>query len=180
MKIPFMAAAFATLLIASPGLAQQPPKPLIESYGTPFPTTGAVERPDSKLRYRVVFSVTKAAADPTKPSPSLDKIARFLNLLDADGVRIKPGDVVAIIYGPATSVVTTDAGYAAKTKATTNPNSPLIAKLQAAGVVVAVCGQALSAHQIATSDLAPGIRVDVAAMTTLVALQLRGFAVLTD
>lgn len=180
MKALFATAVLASLCIAAPALAQQPPKPLIDSYGAPFPTTDAVERPDPTLRYRVVFSVTKAAADPSKPTPSLDKIARFLNLLDADGVCVKPGDVVAIIYGPATAVVATDAGYAAKTKALTNPNLPLIAKLQAAGVVVAVCGQALSAHQIPSSDLAPGIRVDVAAMTTLANLQLRGWAVLTD
>jgi intracellular sulfur oxidation DsrE/DsrF family protein len=180
MKVFLTATLLATAFAAAPAFAQQRGAPLIEPYGTTSPTDGAAERPDKTLRYRVVFNVTKAGADASKPNPSLEKIARFLNLLAADGVRAQPGDVVAIIYGPATSIVATDAVYAIKTKAETNPNLPLIAKLRAAGVTVAVCSQALHGNNIATKDVAPDVRVDVSAMTTMATLQLRGWALIPE
>ncbi|WP_288046463.1 DsrE family protein [Sphingomonas sp.] len=52
--------------------------------------------------------------------------------------------------------------------------------MKAAGVVVAVCGQALQAHKYAVKDVAPGVRVDVSAMTTMANLQLRGWALLPE
>ena len=105
----------------------------------------AKERPDRSLRYRVLFSVTKAAATPDQVNPSLEKVARFVNLLGADGVHPKPGDVVVIMQGPATPLVLTDARYAERNKVASNPNLPLIAALRSAGVSVRVCSQARSA-----------------------------------
>lgn len=180
MKLFVTAAILATAFTAAPACAQQRGTPAIENYGATAPTDGAAERPDPTLRYRVLFDVTRASADASKPSPSLEKIARFLNLLATDGVHPKPGDVVAIVYGPATPVVATDAVYATRTKAPINPNLPLIARLQAAGVTVAVCSQALHGNDIATKDVAPGIRVDVSAITTQATLQLRGWALIPD
>jgi intracellular sulfur oxidation DsrE/DsrF family protein len=180
MKMLFVAAALATTAAAGPSFAQQHRAPAIAPFGAAFATEGAMERPDPALHYRVVFPVTKASADPAKPNASLERVARFLNLLAADGVRVKPGEIVAILYGPATPVITNDAVYAAQTKAPNNPNIALIAKLKAAGVVVAVCGQALQAHKYAVKDVAPGVRVDVSAMTTMANLQLRGWALLPE
>ena len=180
MKIWFAVAALVTIAAASPSFAQQHRAPAVESFGASFPTEGALERPDPALRYRVVFPVTKASADPAKPNASLERVARFLNLLAADGVHVKPGDIVAILYGPATQIITNDAVYAAQTKVPNNPNIALITKLRAAGVVVAVCGQALRAHKYEGKDVAPGVRVDVSAMTTMANLQLRGWALLPE
>ena len=180
MKKFVTAAILAIIFTAAPAFAQHHGTPPIEPYGATSPTDGAAERPDPTLRYRVLVNVTNASADASRPSPSLEKIARFLNLLAADGVRPQAGDVVAIVHGPATWVVATDAPYAARTKAPNNPNLPLIAKLQAAGVTVAVCSQALHGNNIATKDVAPGIRVDVSAITTLATLQLRGWALIPD
>ena len=180
MKIWFAVAALVTIAAASPSFAQQHRAPAVESFGASFPTEGAMERPDPALHYRVVFPVTKASADPAKPNASLERVARFLNLLAADGAHVKPGEIVAILYGPATQIVTNDTVYAAQTKAPNNPNIALIAKLKAAGVVVAVCGQALRAHKYEGKDVAPGVRVDVSAMTTMANLQLRGWALLPE
>ncbi|MFA5964803.1 MAG: DsrE family protein [Sphingomonas sp.] len=180
MKLFVTAAILATAFTTAPALAEQRGTPAIENYGATAPTDGAAERPDPTLRYRVLFNVTRASADASKPSPSLEKIARFLNLLAADGVHPQPGDVVAIVYGPATPVIATDTVYAARTRAPGNPNLPLIAKLQAAGVTVAVCSQALHGNGIATGNVAPGVRVDVSAITTQATLQLRGWALIPD
>lgn len=168
-------------LTAMPGtLSAQPSTPRIAGYGAIVPLTGSEMRAEPGLRYRLVYNVTKAAATPDKVNPSLDKVARLLNLLARDNIRPVPGDIVVIVHGAATPIVANSTAYAAKTKAGLNPNLDLIDKLRAAGVTVAVCSQALHANRMSAKQLAPGIRIDLSAMTTLATLQLRGWALIPD
>src|SRR3546814_7381493 len=81
------------------------------------------------------------------------------------------GDIVAVVHGPATPIVAINPD---------NPNLALIAALQEAGVTVAICSQAMNRAELSADDLAPGVRVDAAAITTLTNLQLRGWAVVYD
>lgn len=178
-----MAVLAAILMLqAAPALAQTSIRP-VSDYGATVNPARTAERPDPELRYRVVFSVTEAAAEPGKVNPSLEKVARFLNLLGQDGVRIQPGDVVAVVHGPATASVVKDGPYAMRAKdasVTGNPNLPLIAALKKAGVVVSVCSQALHGQKFEADDVAPDVRLDVAALTTMVNLQLRGYALVPE
>ncbi len=165
----------------APLAAQQPAlHPVIQDFGAVHPVQGAKERPDPKLTYRVLFSVTKAAAAPDRVNPSIEKVARFLNLLGIDGVRPKAGNVVVVIHGPATQIITTDAVYAARTKTTANPNSSLISALRAAGVSIRVCSQAMVGNEIAVDQVMSGVEIDDAALVTMANLQLRHFVLLTD
>ncbi len=168
------------LAILPATLSAETSAPRIAGYGAIAPLTGGETRAEPGLRYRLVFSVTKAAATPDKVNPSLDKVARLLNLLGRDNILPAPGDIVVIVQGAATPIVTNSTVYAAKTKAMSNPNLELIAKLRKAGVIVAVCSQALHANSISSGELAPAIRIDLSAMTTLAALQLRGWALIPD
>lgn len=161
-------------------VSAQTSAPRIAGYGAIAPLTGNETRAEPGLRYRLVFNVTKAAATPDKVNPSLDKVARLLNLLGRDKIRPAPGDLIVIVHGTATPIVANSTAYGAKTKARLNPNLELMAKLREAGVTVAVCSQALHAHRISAKQLAPGVRVDLSAMTTLAALQLRGWALIPD
>lgn len=168
------------IIVMPATLSAQPMAPRIAGHGAIAPLTGDETRADPALRYRLVFNVTKAAAAPDKVNPSLDKVARLLNLLGRDAIRPAAGDIVVIVHGAATPIVASSAVYEAKTKAKLNPNLELIKKLRDAGVTVAVCSQALHANRITAKDLAPGVRVDLSAMTTLAALQLRGWALIPD
>ena len=154
--------------------------PVIPGYGGVVVTPGASERPDPKLRYRVVFNITKAAAEPDKPNPGLERVARFVNLLGADNVRPAPGDIVAIVQAGATPAILQNAAYAARTKEAENPNVALIAALAKAGVSVRVCSQAMAGHGITPDQVIKGIVIDDAALTTMANLQLRGFALIPD
>lgn len=180
MRLRTVIALFLTLGTVPATLGAQTSSPRTAGYGAIAPLTGAETRAEPGLRYRLVFSVTKAAATPDKVNPSLDKVARLLNLLGRDNIRPAPGDIVVIVQGAATPIVTSSIVYAAKTTARSNPNLELIAKLRQAGVIVAVCSQALHANRIASGDLAPAVRIDLSAMTTLAALQLRGWALIPD
>ena len=170
-------AAAMTIPAAS---AQMRDGPAISGYGKTFPTDGAQTRPDAKLRYRVLFNITKAAPSPDKLNPSLEKVARFVNLLAVDGVKPSPGDIVAIVHGPATPSIVKNAAFGRKAEGKANPNLELITKLQAAGVTVAVCDQALHGQGFQQEEVATGVRIDVSALTTLATLQLRGWALIPD
>lgn len=175
-----MLGAVCCVLIASPTMAQPIDESPVPAYGRIYPRDGAAQRPDPDLDYRVVFDITKPASDPARPNRSLEAVARFLNLLAADGVRPTPGHVVAIVHGPATPAIASNGAYARKTGQAENPNLALIERLRAAGVVVAVCGQAMQGNGFAASEVAPGVRIDVSALTTLANLQLRGWALIPD
>lgn len=175
-----LAAVMMMLMATSGAMAADLRHPVVQGYGAISPVPAASERPDPALRYRVLFSITKAGGSADQVNPALEKVARFLNLLGDDGVRPKSGDVVVIIHGPATPLVTTDAAYGARTKAAKNPNLPLVAALRAAGVSVRVCSQALVGNTIDPAAVAKNVDIDVSALTTMATLQLRGWTLIPD
>lgn len=177
-SLAFLFAA-ASLSWASPLLAGAPAVPPVPHFGAVVPLPDAANQPDPALQYRVVFDIDAAAGDNNAPHPSFVKVARLLNLLATRGVRPRDGDVVAIVHGPAMAAIMTQEAHKARF-GIGNPNETLIAELEAAGAQVHVCGQALHARKIAASEVVPQVKVDLAAVTTLATLQLRGFALITD
>ena len=174
-----MVVGLCAVTTAVPSVAAGPSFPVIKGYGGIETTEGAAERPDKSVRYRVIFNVTKGPAAPGKINPTLDRIARFINLLGADGVRPAAGDLVAIVHGPATALVMDDASYRAKF-GVPNPNLELIERFRQNGTEVRVCSQALASNKIARKMVNPAVQVDVSAMTTLANLQLKEYALIPD
>lgn len=178
------------LRLAAPSLLLLAGCQSVATRGTPFTAVpgfgAAVDVPaaasprGSRIAVRAVFPATRAAASPDKVLPALDKAARYLNLLALQGVRAAPGDVV-VVSGPATPAVLTDPAYRNRNPSVaSNPNLPPIRALALAGATVRVCGQALHAQGIAASEVAPGVRQDLSAMTALVELQSRGHALIPE
>jgi intracellular sulfur oxidation DsrE/DsrF family protein len=176
------AAADAIFLAVTTGLAQAqaPTRPAVPGFGATHTAPRTAERPSKSLRYKVPFSVTQGNDDTTKPNASLDKVARFMNLLASDGIRPVRGDVVAVMHGKATPIVMDNAAYRASNNAAANPNLELIEQLKKAGVSVRVCSQALAAASIAPEAVDKRGEIDVAALTTIANLQLRRYALSPD
>jgi intracellular sulfur oxidation DsrE/DsrF family protein len=174
MRATATAALLALIMPMAPAAAQ-----VINGYGTVRPMKEAQEPPSPELRYRIVFDITKAAEQPAKVNPGLDRVARFVNLLAREGIRPTRGDLVAIIHGPATPS-TLNADAYRKRNGAPNPNTDLIRQLTAAGVSIRVCSQALAGHRIAAADVDEGVQIDVAGVTTLANLQLRGYSLIPD
>ena len=177
-KLPLLI-GLAGLFIPAGAFAQDARHPVIPGYGAITPMPDAANMPDKALAYRALFNITKGPSGPGKVNPSLDKVARFINLLGSGGVRAGEGNLVAIVHGAATPLVLSDAAYRAK-YGPANPNIPLIAALRRAGAEVHVCSQALAGHKIKRGELNPDIIVDLSAMTTLSTLQLKGWALIPD
>lgn len=172
------AALIAGLLGLTSAAAQDAGPPAIAGYGKTLPSEGLANPPDKAVRYRVVFEITRAAAEPGQVNPALERVARFMNVLSASGVRPLAGDVVVVIHGPATPSVLDDAAYATRFNQA-NPNTALFAALRRAGVDLHVCNFALANAKIDRASVTAGITVDVAAMVTLATLQLKGWAIIS-
>ena len=118
MRAATAAVAAALLLAMTTGLTQAqtqaPAGPAVPGFGATHTAPRAAEHPSKSLRYKVLFSVTQGDDDTTKPNASLDKVARFMNLLAADGIRPVRGDVVAVMHGKATPIVMDDTAYRAR------------------------------------------------------------------
>jgi intracellular sulfur oxidation DsrE/DsrF family protein len=159
--------------------AQEVQHPAIAGFGAIKPLPDAANRPAPGETTRALFEISSDASGPRGVNGSLDKVARFLNLLASAGVEPHQAQVKVIVHGPATPLVMSGDAYRDRF-GTANPHTPLIDALQQAGVEFHVCGQALAGQGIATEAVASGITVDLSAMTTLVLLQQKGWSVVSD
>ena len=115
--------------------------PTIHGAGKIHPMPQAAYQPDAHATYKVVFSLSHFGAKPGEVSPSLEHVARAVNLYVNAGVPLSHLKFVAIAAGPATPIALNDAQYR-KIYGVANPNLEVIAQLRKAGVDVAVCAQA--------------------------------------
>lgn len=149
--------------------------PAIDGAGRIHPLPQAAYQPDPAATYRVVFSLSRAGATPMDVSPSLDNVARAVNLYVNAGVPLSHLKFVAIAAGKATPIVLNDVQYQ-KLYGVPNPNLALIAKLRKAGVDVAVCAQAMAEHDFHFSWADAHITVALSGLTTVIDLQQEGYA----
>ena len=172
---PFVSILLALSLLpaaafASDGLA-------ITGAGKIHPLPQAAYQPNHKAIYKVVFSLTKAADKPDEVNPSLDRVARAVNLYANAGVPLSHLKFVAIASGPATPMVLNDEQYK-KLYSVANPNLPVIEQLRKAGVDIAVCGQAVAEHQYQDNWVDTHVTLALSALTTVTELEQQGYALM--
>ena len=152
----------------------------VPNYGAVAPLPDAKERPEPSRTYKVVFDISKGAPESGKPAQGLDRVARYVNMLAEGGVSRQRRQIVAVLHGPATEAVMTDEAFGHRHAGAKNPNAPLIAELEAAGVDVRVCGQAMTAMKIAPAEVLPGVQIDLAALMTVTHKQFDGYALVVN
>ncbi len=158
--------------------AQDTPKPLwqtprVEGLGgvVSIPQASDPPRPEAKI----VLDATAGPGD-GPVHPVIERTARLLNLYELEGPAARPQAVIVVLHGGATTLALDDAAYAAAFDTADNPHRQALAKLRAAGVTLAVCGQSLARGGYPLDVVADDIEVVHSAMTTLVNKQAQGFA----
>jgi intracellular sulfur oxidation DsrE/DsrF family protein len=151
--------------------------PTIEAAGRMHALPDAAYRPEKKQTYRVVFAVTRGTDKPAAVNASLDRVARTVNLYVDAGVPLRQLKFVAVLSGPATNAALDDDHYK-QLFGIENPNLPLIQKLRAAGVDVAVCGQAVAESDYEFDWVSKQITLALSALTTVTTLQSKGYALM--
>lgn len=169
----------AAALAVSATTANAAPR-AVPDYGAFVPVPEGKERPVPARDYKVVFEVAEGAHDPAKPLEGLQRVARLVNLLAAEGVPASHRHIVAVLDAAATEAIMTDKAFAARHSGASNPNVKLIEELAAAGVSVRVCGQAMAGHKITPDQVIPSVEIDLSALTTVANKQLEGYALIED
>jgi intracellular sulfur oxidation DsrE/DsrF family protein len=151
--------------------------PALRGVGKMHPLPKAAYQPQRNETYKIVFSVTIGGSQPDEVSPSLDRVARTVNLYASAGVPLNHLKFVAVMSGAATDGALDNQHYRRK-YGVDNPNLDLIRVLRKAGVDVAVCGQAAAEHQDRYEWIAPEVTLALSALTTISTLEHQGYALL--
>jgi intracellular sulfur oxidation DsrE/DsrF family protein len=151
--------------------------PALPGVGKMHPLPKAAYQPQKNETYKVVFTVTKAGSKPDELSPSLDGVARAVNLYVSAGVPLNHLKFVVVMHGAATDAALDNEHYRQK-YGSNNPNLDLIRKLRNVGVDVAVCGQAAAEHQDQYEWIAPEVTLALSALTTITTLEHQGYGLM--
>jgi intracellular sulfur oxidation DsrE/DsrF family protein len=151
--------------------------PTVTGFGKMHPLPRAAYQPQKEATYKIVFSVTKAGDKPGEVSPSLDQVARAVNLYASAGIPLDHLKFVAILHGAATAAALDQAHYKQQL-GVDNPNLEIIRKLRTAGIDVAVCGQAVAEHHFQYEWIAPNVTLALSAMTTITILENEGYGLM--
>jgi len=119
--------------------------------------------------FKVSFDLAKAA-EPGANNRYLESAARFLNMHTAAGVPADNIDIAIVVHGPAAIDLVNDDRYGGP-----NANTGLIAALLNAGVSIELCGQTAAYRNIEKTDLLPGVKLSLSAMTSHALLQQNGY-----
>jgi intracellular sulfur oxidation DsrE/DsrF family protein len=152
---------------------------MIEGYGAVEPIPNATFHLDRGIDYRVVFDCRTAATADDGVNPGLDRIARFLNLLEQDGIPPGRAKLAAVFHSEPTKATLSDAAYRRRLGAS-NPNSELIGLLKEQGVELLVCGQSVVSRGFGLDEADSRFVMAVSSMSALAVYQLRGFALLLE
>jgi intracellular sulfur oxidation DsrE/DsrF family protein len=149
--------------------------PTIQGFGKIAPAPDAAMQPSKDIEYKVVFSMT-GGGDADKVNPSLDRVARAVNLFTSAGVPLSHLHFVVVVHGPATPSVLDNAHYRQKFSMD-NPNVKLISELDKVGVKVVVCAQALAHNGLPRDWVYPQVEITLSAITDIIMLEQRGFVI---
>lgn len=146
--------------------------PAITEYGMVAKVPGMEPLPKD-AQFKVSFDVSRQAKTATV-NRSIESAARFINMHAAAGVKPENVELAMVIHGSAVKDMTADAFYQQATSGQ-NANAALIKVLQENGVKFYVCGQSAAYHGVKHTDLLPGVKMALSAMTAHALLQQQGY-----
>jgi hypothetical protein len=142
----FLAVSASAFAAGNPSPQELWQTPALVGVGKEHPLPQAAYQPQPQETYNVVFSITKAADTPTEINPSLEHVARVVNLYTSAGVPLSHLNFVAMIYEQAADAALDDEHYHQK-YGVDNPNLGVIRTLRNAGIDVAVSGETIADQQ---------------------------------
>ena len=171
------AALLTLLLISAPALAQDRSSfvagPVLPEIGPIAPVESDVPIPKG-TKFKIAFDVS-AKATPGVLSRQIETAARTLNMHVAAGIPQKNVQIVVIVHGPAGWDLVKSDVYAARNDGKANASADAVQKLIGAGVEFILCGQSAASLGIKKTDLLPGVKMALSAITAHALYQQRGY-----
>lgn len=172
-----IAFALAVALSGSQAAGQKPkPKngPVVKAYGPVYPVLDPDFETPTDLEYKAVFDVAAAPHEADAVNPSIETIARFLNMHAQAGVPPNRLHAAIVLHGAAGKDALGHAAYRERF-GTDNPSLELMEALAASGVRILLCGQTAGSRGFERAELAEPVELALSAMTALVVLQEQGY-----
>lgn len=170
--LSFRSLVFLGALLLSPAAHAEQSRfttgPVIADYGPVADVEGAAPIP-AHTRFKVVFDVSEGA-DPGTVNRGLESAARFLNMHARAGIPPSHIRLAIVVRGSAARDLTVH-----PRPGEDNANAGLVAALIANHVDIYLCGQSAAHADISASDLLPGVRLALSAMTAHALLQQQGY-----
>ena len=146
--------------------------PLIKNYGP----HAAVEQDYSfakDSKFKVAFDVTEPG-DVNVLNRKFVSLARFLNMHVANGIPAENLNLALVVHSKALQGLLNDNAFSQRFEGQ-NPNKELIQELLKNNVDIYVCGQSAAFYKVKNSDLLPGVKMALSAMTVHALLQQQGY-----
>lgn len=179
LRLVLSGSVFALAMGLSPVHAQDALRPgfhagsVITDFG-PVATVEGREPLPASATFSVAFDVAEAAK-PGAINRTLESAARFINMHAEAGIPRNAVRVAVVVHGPASFDLTNAATYAKKHDGAVNANLAAIAALIANGAEIHLCGQSAVGQGIKAGDFAPGVKLQLSAMTAHALLQQQGY-----
>ena len=153
--------------------------PLIKAskFSGVMPVPGITEKPDSTMKYKLLFSFETGTNDPQKvkdENRGLAEIGRIVNLHVAAGIPLQNIDIVIVTHRKALYSLFSNEAFKKEFKAD-NPNIQIIRELESAGAKFIACGQAMQFLDIDKGSLSPEVKIAIAAKVALSTYQQKGY-----
>ena len=168
-------ALIVLLICCGKGLAQKKEAgPIIKDYGKVWPLQNPEYAVETELVFKAVFDVMNSPDSHEDVNPSIETVARYLNMHAQNGVPKENLEAVLVIHNKASKDIMKDSAYK-KRYGVVNPNRQLIDQLNEAGVEVIFCGQSSLSRDIPQEDIISEVKLSLSAMTALIQLQNKGY-----
>lgn len=150
------------------------PGTVIADFGNVASVEADLQIPEG-TKFKICFDVGKQAT-PGKINSTFESAARFINMHVEAGIPLENIQLAIVVHGGASLDVTTDAFYGAQYAGRGNPSEAAVATLQKHKVKFFICGQSAAWQKIGKSDLLPGVKVALSAMTAHALLDQEGYS----
>ncbi len=148
--------------------------PVIASFGKVWEIEDPEFKTEREKEFKAVFDVMASPDAHTDINPRIETVARYLNMHAQAGVSTENIKAALIMHNKASKDLMTNEAYKRKF-GTDNPNAELLASLMAAGVEIIFCGQSSLSRDIPMTEVIPGVKKSLSAMTALIQLQDEGY-----
>jgi intracellular sulfur oxidation DsrE/DsrF family protein len=169
---------FAFILLCTLKItAQKTINPVIKNGGGIYEVPDAVPMADLEMKYKMVYEISSNVERMDTIHPSLDKMARLINLHRQAGIKAENLDLAIFIHQSATGIILTDEAHQKKYKVV-NPNTKIINELAENGVKIYVCGQSLFKRKLYNEPRNANIKVVSSAILGISTLLSKGYVMM--
>ncbi len=171
---PLLSLAFAALLSIPAVASAQTGEALIQKLGASSPVPNPEFPADKNAVYKIAWDVTAAPEKPDGIVAGFRRPANFFVMADAEGLSRSNVHLAIIVRGAAARSLRKNDAYKAAA-GVDNASIPLLEALNAAGVKIIVCGQALIGLKVNRDELLPFVQVATSATMARATLHAQGY-----